>query len=51
MQVGAVASEASDVFAAGLIMFHLLCNGCHAFDDDAEGDEEGASSLAPQLTS
>ena len=44
-------SYVADVFTAGLVMFHLLCNGCHAFDDDAEGDEEGASSLAPQLPS
>jgi serine/threonine protein kinase len=38
-KVGANATEASDVFTAGLIMFHLLCNGCHAFDDDDDGGD------------
>jgi serine/threonine protein kinase len=35
-KAGAQATEASDVYAAGLIMYYILTGGCHVFDDDED---------------
>ena len=38
-KAGAQATEASDVYAAGLIIYYILTGGCHVFDDDDEEEQ------------
>ena len=52
LQVGAQADMAADVFAAGLVMYHLLTAGGHPFDATAtnrDADAPGGSSKSVVL--
>jgi serine/threonine protein kinase len=40
-KAGAQATEASDVYTTGLIIYYILTGGCHVFDDD-EDERVGA---------
>ena len=41
-KAGAQATEASDVYTTGLIIYYILTGGCHVFDDDEDDtDRDG----------